>query len=919
MCKKGISILFIVFLAALSLGVQAQVRQKMEVVSSYNTARMPEKIFVHTDKWNYNKGDTLWFKTYVFDATMAATNKTGLMYIEIANSDNKIINRNMVALTNGTGWGSVFFKPERYPEGTYTMRAYTNWMRNFDEQDIYSRQFNIDGELDDEKWMINSRYELTENEGVNNVKTSISLQKQDGKPILMEDIQVKILDRLWKLNSAKLNTGVDSKLEFNFNVPAKTKISNINIELTKKTKKQDDVVYTVPVVINRDEKADMQFMPEGGNMVLGINGRIGFKAINEEGQGVDVSGGVYNSKGEKLTDITSIHKGMGSFNLKPELNEKYTARVNYKGKQISFKLPEAKASGMIINVDNITNKDSIIIHVNASTDIKQAGAMYYLVAQSRNVVCYGANVNTAKNTIRLSAPKAAFPTGVARFTLLSQLNKPITERIVYVDHHDQIRLSITPSKTTYANRDSVTLEIAAADKDGNPVQGTFSVAVTDDLQARPDTSGYGDINAKVLLADDLKGNIENPGWYFTKGDTIKKAKALDALMLTQGWVSYDWDEVFSTKQKPLAYKPEPEFVVRGKVTNAFNKKLEKTNVILVGKDPSVILETQTNEDGEFLFTGLTPSDTVRYHIQAKNKRDKAFNIGTKLEEFIAPVFTSVQQRQVPLYVNIDTARLVAIRTKQLYNAEEEKVSGTKLKEVTIKERKIVQGSKTLVEEPDLTLNKEDLEGRGKLTLRNILNKIPGFTFKGRRTMIGDKFTHFIVDGRFELSSGGATGRVSGLDRNIIFDHIGVEDIKGIEVMTTDKNVIKYIERFVPIGALVNVSEHSFIEITTYSGKGFTKQIPGAEVYQPPVFAAKKEFYSPQYTVKKPTVGVDVRATIFWSPNVVTDEKGKATIGFYTADKTATYTVNVQGSNMEGLVGAQQTKLNVKAGEIAVNK
>lgn len=910
MCKKGInSILFTIFLATLSIGAKGQVRQKMAAISAYNTARMPERIFVSTDKWNYAKEDTIWFKTYVFDATLTSTTRSGLMYIEIVNAENEVVSRNMVSLSNGLGWGNIALKADRYREGTYTMRAYTNWMLNFGQRDIFSRQFNIDGALDDEKWMINSRYELTEKEGINNVKTSISLQKEDGKPILLEDIQVKILDRLWKLNSAKLNTGMDGKLEFDFNLPPKTKISDVNIELTKKTKKQDDVVYTVPLVINRDEKTDVQFMPEGGNLVVGVNGRIGFKAINEEGQGVNVSGGIYNSKGEKLTDITSTHKGMGSFDLKPQHNEKYTAKINYKGKELNFSIPLAKASGIVMYIDNTTNKDSVTISITPSADIKQAGGLYYLIAQARNTVCYGANVNVAKGAQILKAPKSAFPTEVARFTIVSQDHQPVSERIIFVDHHNQINLNITSSKPTYANRDSVTLEITAADKDGAPVQGAFSLAVTDDLQARPDTSGYNDITTKVLLADDLKGNIENPGWYFTKGDTLKKAKALDALMLTQGWVSYDWEDVFSKKQKPLTYNAEAEFAIRGKVVNAFNGKLKNTNVFLMAKNPPLIWQTETDEEGKFAFTGLTPVDTIKYSVQAKNKRGNAYNVATKLEEFTPPVFELTPQRQVPPNINIDTTRLLAIRTKQLYDDEAEKVNGTKLKEVVIKARKVIKESKNLngLGESDFAMNAQDIANMSKVILLDILKKIPGFKMEER-----DKpFGHFTINGKpaFIAIDGLPAGKATeGLNRYQLLNYVYNDDIKGIEVMTEIKKVEPYTTKFngPPPGRVC------VVEITTYSGKGIFKRPPGSELYQPPMFAEKKEFYSPLYTVKKPNISVDNRATIFWAPNVVTDEKGKATIGFYTADKTATYTVNIQGADMEGLVGAQQIKLNVKA-------
>jgi hypothetical protein len=911
--KHIINLWFTLFLAVLCTAANGQVeslRQQMATISAYNTAHMPERIFVSTDKWNYAKEDTLWFKTYVFDATLTSTTCSGLMYIEIVNAENEVVSRNMVSLSNGLGWGNIVLKADRYREGTYTMRAYTNWMLNFGQRDIFSRQFNIDGALDDEKWMINSRYELTEKEGVNNVKTSISLQKQDGKPILLEDIQVKILDRLWKLNSAKLNTGVDGKLEFDFNLPPKTKISDVNIELTKKTRKQEDIVYTLPVIINRDEKTDVQFMPEGGSLVAGINGRIGFKSINEEGQGVDVSGSIYNSKGEKLTDITSIHKGMGSFELKPQPNEKYTAKVNVKGKELTFTIPAVKASGMVMNIDNSANKDSILITVAASADIKQGGGLYYLIAQARNTVCFGGNVNAAKGVVSLRAPKSAFPTGVARFTLLSPQQQPVAERIVYVDHHDQIKLNITPSKSTYTDRDSVTLEITATDKDGAPVYGAFSLAVTDDLQARTDTSGYSDISAKILLADDLKGNIENPGWYFAKGDEQQKAAALDALMLTQGWVKYDWKDTFSKKQKALTYNAEPEFAIRGKVTNAFNGKLKNTNVFLMAKNPPLILLTETDEDGKFEFTGLTPTDTIKYSVQAKNKAGKAYNVVTKLEQFVPPELISVYQRQVPLYVNIDTARLVAIRTKQLYDAEEENVSGTKLKEVVIKAKKVIKESKNLngLGESDFAMDERDIAAMSKVTLLEILKKIPGFEMEERYKpsgifTINGKYAFITIDG---LPAGKAA---EGYNRYELLNYVYNDDIKGVEVMTEIKNVEPYVDKFggPPPGKVC------FVEITTYSGKGIFRKPPGIELYQPPIFAAKKEFYSPLYTVKKATIGVDVRSTIFWAPNVVTDEKGKATVDFYTADKTATYTVNIQGADMEGLVGAQQIKLNVIAG------
>lgn len=895
------------------------IQQEMNVISAYNNGHTPEKIFIQTDKQNYSKEDTLWFKAYVFDAaSLGAPTKSGLMYIEIANENSRVITRNMVSLTAGLGWGNIPLVDHRFPEGSYTLRAYTSWMRNFDEHYIFSRQFTIEGSLD-EDWMINSRFEMSEMEGISNVKTDLSFITNEGRRMFAEELKAKITAGRRTLYRTTLTTGVDGTLAFDFNLPDKTTARDINISLTKKrTRQNGEVTFNVPVIINRDEKTDLQFMPEGGSLISGMLNKVAFKAINEEGKGVDVRGGIYNSVNQKVADLGSIHLGMGVFELKPEANQIYTAKINYKDKQLSFALPQAKSSGLLLTVSNTTSADSIIIVVSPTPDIQSTGQLYYLIGQANNTVCYGAMINSARGTRRLSVHRNAFPTGVTRFTLLSQARIPVAERIVFIDHHDEIKLSVVPSKAVYGIRDSVKLDVIATNKQGAPLQGSFSLAVTDDAQVKLDSNVL-DLPDKVLLADDLKGNVEKPHWYFSKGDSLAKAAALDALMLTQGWVNYNWQSVFSEKQKEPTYKAEPEFVVKGRVVNAFNKPLEKSNVVLLSKNPSFVADTLTNSAGEFVFADLYPSDTVVYNLQAKNKRGRMFNVGIEVDEFVPPIFSTPQQRLIPPYVNIDTARLKALRAKQLYKEEAAKITGTQLNEVQIKAKKGVKDSKSMVGpgEADLTLNEEDLRDVGKSTLLDVINKnVKGFSYIGKRGRLYYNIymlpTIFILDGKSTLFFTPPGSSYYQYMKNIL-EYINAEDVKGVELMTSGHNQLEYwAEYILPRDPESKFYEFTFIEITTYSGNGlFAKKTPGNYLYRPPVFASVKEFYSPKYVVKKPVVVPDTRATLFWAPNIITDKKGRAVVSFYTADKNATYTVNLQGADMEGLVGSTQSKIRVR--------
>jgi hypothetical protein len=60
-----------------------------------------------------------------------------------------------------------------------------------------------------------------------------------------------------------------------------------------------------------------------------------------------------------------------------------------------------------------------------------------------------------------------------------------------------------------------------------------------------------------------------------------------------------------------------------------------------------------------------------------------------------------------------------------------------------------------------------------------------------------------------------------------------------------------------------------------------------------IFNCKKRFDEFQ------SVFYNLRSTIFWQPNVVGDENGKASLSFFTADISSIYSVIVEGVNEEG--------------------
>jgi uncharacterized protein YfaS (alpha-2-macroglobulin family) len=60
--------------------------------------------------------------------------------------------------------------------------------------------------------------------------------------------------------------------------------------------------------------------------------------------------------------------------------------------------------------------------------------------------------------------------------------------------------------------------------------------------------------------------------------------------------------------------------------------------------------------------------------------------------------------------------------------------------------------------------------------------------------------------------------------------------------------------------------------------------------------------------------LDMRSTIDWEPNITTDADGKATVSFYAADRSSTYTISTEGVDFNGNLGFKRQKININKGK-----
>ncbi len=925
--------------------------------------RLPvEKVYLQLDKPYYTLGDTLRFKAYLAKADfLKPSTKSSLLYVELDDNTNKCVKRILVPLSLGVSWGDIALADKDFTEGSYTLRAYTNWMLNFGEDYVFKKNIYI-AALSGSA-LVKAAFKARGNK----IQGNLQFTGLDKSPLRLKDMELRVMNGRHNLIRDKATTGVDGSMDINFDIPDKTPMKNLYIQATETVKGEEKhQTLNIPISLSRSENIDLQFMPEGGNLVSGIAAKIGFKAISEDGNGIQISGGVYDSKQQQVASFTSAHKGMGSFEFTPQAGESYSAKITLPaGVTKTYPLPAVNPAGTTLRI-NPKGKDSLEVIITTSPTLTTSPAVttpYYLIVQTRGVICYSAVVNFKGAAIKKIIPKDIFPSGIARFSLLNATDQPVNERIVYIDQDDNLRLSIATNKSKYTTRDSVALTIEVKDRAGKPVQGAFSLAVTDDSQVKKDSTDINILN-NLLLTSDLKGTVEEPGYYF-ENKTPQKATDLDNLLLTQGWVGYDWKQLFDKQlqQPEPKYPAEHEFLVQGKVTNVLNKPVEGSEVLLFSRKPEMVVNSVTDKQGNFTFKGLFPVDTAEFKIQARNKNGKSFNVGIEmLNEFKPPAFSSANL-MAPWYVNTDTLLLNNSHTRsaQLKAEADYRGEGHQLKEVKITDKKIVKGSHNLngPGEADQILDEQDMLKAGKLTLRQLFQqKIKGFNesaflyppdrlghmhYTDPRYRISykinEKEIRFVFDGQ-ELdylyypsninvpgpqSQKAPAFSILSYERkqfiDSYLDYFTAEDFVGMEVMFNIRYSDEYVTDFISMDEMrildkefrSPVDKYVYVEITTRAGKGpMMKGTPGTYLYKPLPFSLPKQFYSPKYTAKNVNTapGTDMRSTIYWAPQVITDKNGKATISFFSADNPADYTLIMEGTDANGNLGYEQSKLKI---------
>lgn len=771
--------------------------------------QIAEKVYLHIDRDYYNSGDDIWFKSYVIDpSTNKLSPNTNNLHVELISPTSDIIQSRVVRINDGIGNGD-FHLSDSLPSGRYRIRAYTNFMRNFDDHFFFGKEIFVINPLD----------------GGNELNDSI------------EYIENKI---------------------------------------------------------------DINFFPEGGSLVDNVKSIVAFKALNALGNGCDITGEVFSSSGDLVTNFKSTHLGMGVFNLNSVSGLEYYAVIkNHDGAEFRADIPKSFSTGVTIHVVVTQDKKLLLkVFTNKKTLPSIIDHELIISFSSRNLITKNISIKINSLVNNFLIPMIDFPDGIIRVTLSGIEGMPLCERLVYLQKSNDLNVIVSTDKLQYIPREQVTINISISGDTAFQDKAFLSLSATEKRIGGDSSLFPTSISSWFLLESDVRGPIENPSQYFDLTNN-NRFQDLDLLLLTQGWRDFQWKYDSS-----IPFKHEIGFSISGRVKRVFsNKPIEgtKINIGIFGNKAYSFLTTTSDSMGRFSVEEINITGKAKVIVTTTGKEDEfegwlildsLFYLSVNVDDIITQT-----QKFLPInYSELKQEAIVKYAIQKKY-----KLSDTiNIGEVIIVSKKPdspqetrVKMGRSLYGRPDKELIITSSLERYTNIFQAISGKIMGVRTTESSITIRGQTPLLLRDGipaRLEDILSLPTYMVDRVDVLNWSPLFGKSQEDGV---TGANGVINFITK---TGA-INYSEKPLFYSTSLNLNGFD---------------APRIFYSPKYNTPQTSAFMpDTRSTIYWEPNIITGDNNNVMLSYFNADKTTTVEINIEGITSEGIPVTGKTRYEVR--------
>lgn len=460
-----------------------------------------EQIFIHTDNTCYFLGDTLFYKAYVRRSDGLPSRVSKVLYVELLNQDGYLVQRQLLELEKGEAHGDFVLNDTLYG-GYYELRAYTRWQLNWGETEHPHTDYA-------EKWFFSKK-----------------------------------MAREYYKDYEKLYSRV--------------------FPVYDKPKEPGDFEHFMTLrPLRRQYKADgelpqaiVQLFPEGGHLVAGVKNRVAFEANDDEGMHIEGTLTVLDASGNTVVEAKTEQRGRGTVEFIPANDSKYTAQFTWKYKAGKQDLPKVETDGCAIMVTHDKGEVKVNLALSGTAATEPLG----MTVMNQGQLLDFKELGTGQQ-LSFTLTEDKLQTGVCQVTVFNAEGRIYADRLFFVRKGDLAPQNITFSGFTDTPAEAfspINLQVKT-----NTPNGHISIAVRDASHTEY-IYDSGNILTEMLLGSQIRGFVEHPEYFFEKDDD-EHQRALDLLLMIQGWRRYDWHTMATPGAFVLNHMPEQTPLMVGEV------------------------------------------------------------------------------------------------------------------------------------------------------------------------------------------------------------------------------------------------------------------------------------------------------------------------------------------------------------------
>lgn len=501
-------------------------------IASYFGTVGGQRTYIQTDKPLYQPGETIWFRVDVRTSKTLVGGPPSGVTMQLVSPRGAVVATKRVLVQNGVARND-FALADDIEGGEYTIRMSSD-RGGSDTRKVIVNTYEAP-RLMKTLELLRKAY----GEG-DPVAAAVEVKRTTGEPFADRALTAVVTLDDAELQRLSLRTDRDGKALVHFQLPDRiARGDGLLTILVEDGGVTESIQKRIPIVM---KTLQLGLYPEGGDLVDGVPGRVYFLARTPIGKPADIEGNVVDDRGQIVASFSSVHDGMGRFELIPAADRRYHVEITRPvGIVTRVDVPAARSDGCVLRAVAPRGPDTL----RAAAICKTPRRLQIEATLRETRLAGGALDVQAGRPALVELPIARTSQGAVRVTLFSAQGQPLAERLIYHGAGANLKVALTPDRKAYAPRDRVKLRVHATDARGNPVRASVGLAVVDDTVLSYADDKTARILAHTYLEPELGATaadpIEEPNFYFS--DKPEAAAAMDALLATRGYRKFEWRQV----------------------------------------------------------------------------------------------------------------------------------------------------------------------------------------------------------------------------------------------------------------------------------------------------------------------------------------------------------------------------------------